>query len=149
MDRAAHVARAASRGESVGVAPTRIAFVDLPRMLREILDAALETLDVTLVDEHCEDEELVDAVDRSGATFVIVSAEQIGPVEVCKLLSARPAVKVFAVADGGAGGCLYELRPNLVAVDELSPRRVAQTILGADRGTRRRASARKRTTNGR
>jgi hypothetical protein len=131
------------------VAPTRIAFIDMPRMLREILDTALETLDVTLVDEHRDDEGLVDAVDRSGATLVIVSAEQIGPVEVCKLLRERPALKVFAVAGGGADGCLYELRPNLVAVDELSPGRVAQTILGADRGTRRRVSARKRTTNGR
>ena len=131
------------------VAPTRIAFIDMPRMLREILDVALETLDVTLVDEHCAGQQLVDAVDRSGATFVIVSAEQVGPVEVCKLLHERPRVKVLAVADGGADGCLFELRPNLVAVDELSPRRVVQTILGADHGARRRVSARKRTTNGR
>jgi hypothetical protein len=121
----------------------------MPRMLREILDAALTSTDVLLVDEHCNGDGLVGAVDRSGAAVVIVSSEQIGPVEVCQLLSERPKVKVFAVADGGLDGCLYELRPNLVAVDELSPRSIVQTILGADRGARRRVSARKHTTTGR
>jgi acyl-CoA synthetase (AMP-forming)/AMP-acid ligase II len=129
------------------VARTRIAFIDMPRMLREILDAALVTLDVSLVDEHCNGGGLLAAVDRSRASFVIVSSEEIGPVEVCKLLQERPAVKVFAVADGGLDGCLYELRPNLVAIDELSPQRLVQTILAADRGAHRRKSARKRTTN--
>jgi hypothetical protein len=132
------------------VAPTRIAFIDMPRMLREILDDALTSReDVSLVDEARSGGGLVEAVDRSGAAFVIVSSESVGPVEVCKLLHERPRVKVFAVADGGLDGCLYELRPNLVAVDELSARGLVQTILGADREADRRESARNRNANGR
>jgi hypothetical protein len=132
------------------VAPTRIAFIDMPRMLREILDDALTSRDdVSLVDEARNGGGLVEAVDRSGATFLIVSSESVGPVEVCKLLSERPRVKVFAVADGGLDGCLYELRPNLVAVDELSARGLVQTILGVDREADRRESARNRKMNGR
>jgi DNA-binding NarL/FixJ family response regulator len=114
----------------LGFAPTCIAFVDMPRMLREIVDEALsKRRDVRLVDETRNGEGLVGAVDRSGAAFVIVSAENIGPAEVCRLLEERPRVKVFAIADGGRDGCLYELRPNLVLVGDLSPKSLVQTVL--------------------
>jgi DNA-binding NarL/FixJ family response regulator len=114
----------------LGFGPTCIAFVDMPRMLREIVDEALtKRRDVKLVDETRNGDGLVGAVDRSGAAFVIVSAENIGPAEVCRLLEERPRVKVFAIADGGRDGFLYELRPNLVLVGDLSPKSVVQTIL--------------------
>ena len=115
----------------------------MPRMLREIVDDALSHSDVRLVDEQS-DGSLIDAVDRSGAKFVIVSSESVGPVEVCRLLEERPHVKVFAIADGGRDGCLYELRPNLVLVGELSPESVVQTVLG-----RRGAESRVITSTGR
>lgn len=99
-------------------------------MLREIVDDALSRSDVRMVDETSDDDNLVDAIDRSGADVVIVSSESIGPAEVCRLLEQRPHVKVFAIADGGRDGCLYELRPNLVLVGELSPTLLAQTVLG-------------------
>jgi hypothetical protein len=109
---------------------TCIALIDMPRMLREIVDEALSTRsDVRLVDEK-RDGSLVEAIDRSGAVFAIVSSESVGPAEVCRLLDERPRVKVFAIADGGRDGCLYELRPNLVLVGELSPESLVQTVLG-------------------
>jgi DNA-binding NarL/FixJ family response regulator len=109
---------------------TRIAFVDLPRILREIIDDALsKRRDVHLVDETRDGGGLVGAVDRSDAALVIVSSETVGPAEVCRLLADRPRVKVFAIADGGRDGCLYEQRPNLVLVDELSPSNLVQTVL--------------------
>ena len=112
---------------------TCIAFIDMPRMLREIVDEALSTQrDVRLVDESS-DGSLVAAVDRSGAGFLIVSSERIGPADVCRLLEERPKVKVFAIADGGRDGCLYELRPNLLLVGELSPENLVQTVLGDGR----------------
>ena len=112
---------------------TCIAFIDMPRMLREIVDEALSTQrDVRLVDESS-DGSLVAAVDRSGAGFLIVSSESIGPADVCRLLEERPKVKVFAIADGGRDGCLYELRPNLLLVGELSPENLVQTVLGDGR----------------
>ena len=116
-----------------------IAFIDLPRMLREIVDDALSNSDVKLVDETRNGDGLVGAVDRSGAAFVIVSAEAIGPTEVCRLLEERPRVKVFAIADGGRDGCLYELRPNLVLVGDLSPQSLVQKVL-EERGRDTRAT---------
>jgi hypothetical protein len=113
-----------------------VAFIDMPRMLREIVDEALSHSDVRLVDEQS-DGSLVAAVDRSGARFVIVSSEAVSTIEVCGLLEERPHVKVFAIADGGRDGCLYELRPNLVLVRELSPASVLQTVLGGRDGERR------------
>jgi hypothetical protein len=98
-------------------------------MLREIVDEAFSHSHVRLVDEES-DGNLVAAVDRSGARVVIVSSEAITPIDVCRLLEKRPHVKVFAIADGGRDGCLYELRPNLVVVGELSPESVVQTVLG-------------------
>ena len=94
MNPSAHVARRTRVDNRSTVAPTRIAFIDMPRMLREILDDALTSRDdVSLVDEARNGGGLIDAVDRSGATFLIVSSESVGPVEVCKLLSERPRVK--------------------------------------------------------
>ncbi len=109
-----------------------IAFIDLPRMLREIMDEALSPWDVRLVDAES-DGSLVAAIDRSGAGFAIVSSESVGPADVCRLLEERPHLKVFAIEDGGRDGCLYQLRPNLVLVPELSPQNLAYTLLGGDR----------------
>jgi hypothetical protein len=107
-----------------------IAFVDMPRLLREIVHDALSTgHDVRLVDESGQDG-LVRAVDRSGAGFVIVSSEHVRPADVCRLLEERPRVKVFAIADDGREGCLYELRPNLVLVGDLAPQSLVETVLG-------------------
>lgn len=128
------------------MAPTCIAFIDMPRMLREIVDEALTTRrDVKLVDETRDGDGLVAAVDRSGAGFVIVSSENVGPAEVCRLLEERPRVRVFAIADGGRDGCLYEQRPNLVLVDELSPASLVRTVLDGGRDH----EARRTTGNGR
>jgi hypothetical protein len=121
------------------LAPTCIAFVDMPRMLREIVDEAFSgRADVRLVDETRDGEGLVGAVDRSEAALVIVSSERVSPTEVCRLLDARPRVRVFAIADGGRDGCLYEQRPNLVLVDELSAASLVRNVLGA--GDHRRPS---------
>ena len=116
--------------EGIRLSPTCVAFIEVPRMLREIVDDALsQRRDVRIVDETLNGDSLVEAVDRSGAAFVIVSADYIGPAEVCRLLEERPRVKVFAIAGGGRDGCLYELRPNLVLVGDLSPKSLVQTVL--------------------
>jgi len=122
-----------------GLARSCIAFIDMPRMLREIVDDTLSgSGDVELVDETISGDGLAGAVDRTGAAFLIVSAEKIGPAGVCRLLEERPHVKVFAIADGGRDGCLYELRPNLVLVGDLSPQSLVRTVLdGAGRGATR------------
>jgi len=126
------------RGRSA-LARNCIAFIDMPRMLREIVDDALSGSGVKLVDETRNGDGLVAAVDRSSAELVIVSAEAVGPTEVCRLLEERPRVKVFAIADGGRDGCLYELRPNLVLVGDLSSRSLVEAVLDergpADRTT--------------
>jgi hypothetical protein len=123
--------------ERTEVAETRIAFVDLPRLLREIVDEALtRERSVRLVDETADGDELglVGAADRSGAELVIVNADHVGPTDVCRLLQDRPAVRVFALAAGGRDGCLYEMRPNLVVVGDLSPTSLVRTVLGSADG---------------
>lgn len=121
-------------GRDSRLVPTRIAFVDMPRMLREIVDEAFsKRRDVHMIDETRDSGGLVGAVDRSDASLVIVSSESVGPAEVCRLLTDRPRVRVFAIADGGRDGCLYEQRPNLLLVDELSPANLVETVLDGTR----------------
>ena len=136
MNRTSHGRAQFVRAESTNhrrdsrLAPTCIAFIDVPRILREIIDEAFSNQrGVRLVDETNDGNGLVAAVDRSGASFVIVGSESVGPADVCRLLEERPRLKVFAIADGGRDGCLYELRPNLVLVGELSPANLVQTVL--------------------
>jgi DNA-binding NarL/FixJ family response regulator len=125
-----HNRRATVEKGSLDLTPTCIAFIDMPRMLREIVDDSLSKRpDVRLVDETQDGSSLVDAVDRSGAAVLIISAERIGPADVCRLLEQRPRVKVFAITSDGRDGCLYELRPNLVLVGDLSPTSLVQTVL--------------------
>jgi hypothetical protein len=110
---------------------TRIAFIDMPRMLREIVDDALaKRPGVRLVDETKDDGDLLAVADRSGAQCLIVSSETVGAVEVCRLLEQRPRVRVFAIDGAGRDGCLYELRPNLALVGQLSPQSLARAVLG-------------------
>lgn len=105
----------------------------MPRMLREIVDDALSKRSgVRLVDETASEGSLLAAADRSGAECLIVSSESVGAVEVCRLLEQRPRVRVFSIDGEGRDGCLYELRPNLALVGQLSPESLAQAVLGGE-----------------
>ena len=119
------------------MAATCIAFIDMPRMLREIVDTAFyKRRGVRLVDETHNDGALLGAVDRSGAECLIVNSDMVGAAEVCRLLEQRPRVKVFAIDGSGRDGCLYELRPNLALVGQLSPDSLVQAVLGGRPGER-------------
>jgi len=101
-------------------------------MLREIVDDALSRRPgVRIVDETKDGGSLVTAADRSGAKCLIVSSDSVGVAEVCRLLEQRPHMRVFAIDGGGRDGCLYELRPNLALVGQLSPDSLVQAVLGA------------------
>ena len=129
------------------MAPTCIAFIDMPRMLREIVDGALSKRPgVRLVDETKADGTLLDAADRTGADCLIVSSESVGASEVCRLLEQRPRMRVFAIDGDGRDGCLYELRPNLALVGQLSPDSLAHAVLGGRLSGRNEFTA---TSNGR
>ena len=108
--------------------PIRIALIRLPRMLRDILTEIVSTqADMAIVAD-------ADAPDEAGnADFVIAGAERLVQDEVEALLEARPRMKVLAVAGDGRQTFLYELRPQMVPLGEVSPQTLLQVIRAARR----------------
>lgn len=105
---------------------TRLLLVDLPRLLRDIVEDA-----VSLVEQI----ELVGAVESSflresgrtnGADFVVVGHDD--PRLVGELLAAQPSMKVLAIIGDGVQSALYELRPHRIPLGELSPERLVEVI---------------------
>lgn len=110
--------------------PTRIVLIDMPRMLRDIVkELVLAQPDMQIVGEYEADTSLGAAVERTEAEFVIsgVPTDEAG---AGALLGERPHVKVLAVEADARQTFLWELRPQKVALGEISPR----TLLGAIRG---------------
>jgi DNA-binding NarL/FixJ family response regulator len=114
----------------------RNVLVNLPRILRDIIEGVLEhEPDMEVVGEFRKRTELLDAVDETGADFVITGAEDADVAGVRSLLRARPDVKVLAVGEDGRQTLLYELRPRMVRLGEISPQTLLEAIRAAARAT--------------
>ena len=111
---------------------TRIVLVNLPRMLREIIEdvvAAAPDLDVVETVERPTG--LIAVVDGAKADFLIAGDDALEDVGV--LLRERPRLKVLAVAGDGRQTFLYELRPQKVSLGEVSPQNLLEAIRAAIR----------------
>jgi len=111
---------------------TRIVLVNLPRMLREIIEdvvAAAPDLDVVETVERPTG--LIAVVDGAKADFLIAGDDALEDVGV--LLRERPRLKVLAVAGDGRQTFLYELRPQEVSLGEVSPQNLLEAIRAAIR----------------
>jgi hypothetical protein len=120
------------------VPPTRLAFIDVPRLLRELVLALLaEPADVIECRGDLPGGELARAL-GAHATDVVVAGDRLAdPEEVCRLLAARPAMQVIVVRDGGRRCDFYELRPSRTE-DELSAQSLRATVRRASLGWRER-----------
>ena len=114
----------------------RILVGDMPRMMRDIVDGAVESQqDMELVG-HCADTELEVAVQRYEANVVILneSATRAGDLHA-RLLCAHPRLKVVVMTGDGGAATLFELRHFYLA----DPSPVA--LIGAIRTALTRESA--------
>ncbi len=101
----------------------------LPGMLGQIVTEILrEQPDMELVDE-VPDAALSQAVDRSGAQFVLVGVDAgCEAARLRPMLDRHPRLKVLAVEDDGRRGFLYELRPRRRPLGEMSPPRLVEAL---------------------
>ncbi len=101
----------------------------LPGMLGQIVTEILrEQPDMELVDE-VPDAALSQAVDRTGAQFVLVGVDDGCEAERLRpMLDRHPRLKVLAVEDDGRRGFLYELRPRRRPLGEMSPPRLVEAL---------------------
>lgn len=127
------------------LAPIRIVFAELPRMLREILTAALaDEPDVELVGHTASLTELKRRVGRGDIDIVILGltdAEMSAPHY--ELFDADARVRILALAEQGRTASLYELRPYRTVLGQGSPQELMQTLrvqvrVGASLGGRGR-----------
>lgn len=124
------------------VSQPRIAFVDVPQMMLEILGDALRAASIPIVGEFRAGVSLVAAADRRNANVIVTSADRAPEAAVEDVLSAHPSARVLVFEGDGSQTVLYELRPRRVVLGELSPKALVRVItsishsaLGHDRAT--------------
>jgi hypothetical protein len=101
----------------------------LPRMLGEIVGHALARYaDVQLAVAAATASTLALAVRDSGADVVVGADSQFPDAAVSALLDEFPRVRVFTLTSDARMAWLSELRPERVALGEVSPERLAEAI---------------------
>jgi len=114
--------------------PTRVAFVDVPRLLRDLIvgllprDLSVEP-DPAVLDDHD-----VFAVIESGRVNVLIIAGPrfSDPERICRLLESCPHLKTLVVLDEGRRAAFYELRARR-ETGELTSATLARLLEAAQR----------------
>jgi len=116
----------------------RILLVDMPRLAREMIDAAIATQrDMCVVDVATERDDLLAAARRTQPNFVIVGLEDDTlPDDCLQLFDEQPKVKFLGLETNGAHACLYELRPERRPLGDVSPADIVDAIRSAAAGRR-------------
>jgi hypothetical protein len=111
---------------------TRLVLVDVWNLAAEIIeDAAAEEPKLEIVAHFSQPINLVAAVDRTDAHFIITGSRDEHVAEVGPLLRKYPYVKVLAVDEDENETFLYELRPHERRLGLLSHHRLLQAIRDA------------------
>jgi hypothetical protein len=101
----------------------------LPKMLAEIVGHALAGYaDVKLAVAAAPAGGLAVAVRDSDADVVVGADSQLPGTVVCSLLEQFPRARVFTLTTDARMAWLSELRPERVALGEVSPQRLADAI---------------------
>jgi DNA-binding NarL/FixJ family response regulator len=114
-------------------APIRIVLVDMPRLLRDLIEHALSGQpDMVVVAAEPDVEALGAAARESEADFVIVGLEHGRlPGSAQELLDERARQRVLGVEAENGEAVLYELRPRRTPIGRASPAELATAIRAA------------------
>lgn len=105
---------------------SHLLLVDMPRMLRDIVVDALSKADDVDVVGEVDGDRAREVVQTTSVDFVITGRDDARLA--AELLESRPCVKVLAMIDDGRESALYELRPERVALGELSAQRLVAIV---------------------
>lgn len=118
--------------ERVGARKISVAIVDSPGLqtgiLREMVDRAE---DLELVLESPLPLERVPKEVFASVDVLVVGADAIDTRTMCGLLEEHPGLKTVAIASSARNGRLYELAPNTVVLDPISPSGLAAAVRAA------------------
>ena len=131
--------RLAAVEPKVGMRRIHVLLVQVPGVLCGIIrDIVLSEPDMEVVGELSAHDDLMSAIARTEADFVIWGLEPTAPgpdsvPDECRaVLDACPQVKVLAVEADGRAGSLYELSPWRRELGELAPARIIEVLRGGD-----------------
>lgn len=108
----------------------RIVLIDMPRMLREIINKVLDSHPgMTVAGVYPPSVPLVEAVDRARAAVVIFGQATPGLAGASRdLLEQRPRVQLMAVSDDGRRTTLSGLRPYREPLGDIDPDQLVEAI---------------------
>jgi DNA-binding NarL/FixJ family response regulator len=115
---------------------TRILLVEMPRMLSDIItDAVNHSSDLEVVDVLPDRSSMSEVVTMKRADVVVLrlrNDELPDECEECRaVLNAHPRMKVLGVSADSHRTFLFELRPKLSAIGEVSPEELLDAIRAA------------------
>jgi hypothetical protein len=110
--------------------PIRIILADMPRKLHDIIEAVLAPHgDLRIVARLVRRDALPFVVSSTGAEVVILGLYGAEPPSALdELLYEFPKIKVLATTGDGRGTYVRELRPNEIALGDLSPQSLLDAI---------------------
>jgi chemotaxis response regulator CheB len=119
----------------VTIAQIRILVVDLPRLVRDMVEQTIAHQHDMAVVAHCVSfDDLLDEAERSEPDIVIVGIEDRALPHVClELMLEHQGVSVLGIDARSGRAWLYELRLEQVEIDEVSPADVVHSIRSAAR----------------
>jgi hypothetical protein len=108
----------------------RILLARMPKMLLDILCHIVGSeLDMVIIGQAKDDEDLLVAAQQTRANVVLVGqTEEDERKKYASLLLRRPRIKVIAIAGDGRTALLYELRPQRIALGEMSADALREAI---------------------
>jgi DNA-binding NarL/FixJ family response regulator len=113
----------------------RVLIGDMPRMMRELVGAAVSGApDITLVGSAHGGEPLAASLDRTTADVLIVGVPHNGiSSTIDSLLYDHPRLTLLTIGEHGRSTELHELRPHSIALGEVSPTELVDAIRASAR----------------
>lgn len=109
----------------------RILLNGMPQMLRTIIkDIVSADPGCEIVAEQVEEANLPAQLSQTPADVIILAVRELEdiPGRFVSLLAHHPATRIIAITSAGNRALLYDLRPHLTQIDELSPAALLSAI---------------------
>jgi hypothetical protein len=110
--------------------PTRVLLFDMPRLMRDLVHAAVDDdPDLELVGEAADVSALSAAINDTGADLLILPASESElPEAAADAFDSRPVLKILVLTGAGEPAFLWELAPWRVSLGDLSPTRLRAAL---------------------
>lgn len=114
--------------------PLRIVLIGLPRLLAGIVRVLVDAHDeFTVVADYPPSTAIEAALRESPADVVVLGGRPEDPADLGRCLETQPRLRALAVDGDGRRALVYELRPTVRVIGELSSETLVETLLGRER----------------